>query len=104
MAPPPPSRRNPLDRIPLKHPPAVAPIPLGRIKRPVGGFQQALVVGGGAHGTTGSTDADGDVAVAVFRVVVADAELIMKGLPPRLCRRADPATARKMRSKPVAVS
>ncbi|KQR30056.1 hydroxyacid dehydrogenase [Rhizobium sp. Leaf155] len=53
-----------------------------------------------AHRTGGTRDA----FYALGSMAVADAELIMKGLPPRLCRRADPATARMMRSKPVSVS
>jgi phosphoglycerate dehydrogenase-like enzyme len=53
-----------------------------------------------AHRTGGTRDA----FYALGSMAVADAELIMKGLPPRLCRRADPATASKMRSKPVTVS
>ncbi|MDQ1196021.1 hydroxyacid dehydrogenase [Agrobacterium sp. SORGH_AS 787] len=53
-----------------------------------------------AHRTGGTRDA----FYALGSMAVADAELIMKGLPPRLCRRADPATANMMRSKPVSVS
>ncbi len=53
-----------------------------------------------AHRTGGTRDAFYDLG----SMAVADAELIMKGLPPRLCRRADPATASMMRSKPVSVS
>jgi phosphoglycerate dehydrogenase-like enzyme len=53
-----------------------------------------------AHRTGGTRDA----FYALGSMAVADAELILRGLPPRLCRRADPATAMKMRSKPVAVS
>ncbi|MGP4802326.1 hydroxyacid dehydrogenase [Agrobacterium cavarae] len=53
-----------------------------------------------AHRTGGTRDA----FYALGSMAVADAELIMKGLPPRLCRRADPATARMMRSKPVSIS
>lgn len=53
-----------------------------------------------AHRTGGTRDA----FYALGSMAVADAELIMKGLPPRLCRRADPATAMRMRSKPVSVS
>jgi hypothetical protein len=41
---------------------------------------------------------------AIGRMTVADAELILKGLPPQLCRRADPGLAARLRSKPVAVS
>lgn len=53
-----------------------------------------------AHRTGGTRDA----FYALGSMAVADAELIMKGLPPRLCRRADPATAAMLRSKPVSVS
>ncbi len=40
----------------------------------------------------------------IGRMTVADAELILRGLPPQLCRRADPAIASRLRSKPVEVS
>lgn len=53
-----------------------------------------------AHRTGGTRDA----FYALGSMAVADAELIMKGLPPQLCRRADPATASMLRSKPVIVS
>lgn len=53
-----------------------------------------------AHRTGGTRDAFYELGA----MAVADAELIMKGLPPQLCRRADPATAARLRSKPVAVS
>ena len=53
-----------------------------------------------AHRTGGTRDAFYELG----SMAVADAELIMRGLPPQLCRRADPATASRLRSKPVAVS
>ncbi|KWV40625.1 hydroxyacid dehydrogenase [Rhizobium altiplani] len=53
-----------------------------------------------AHRTGGTRDA----FYALGSMAVADSELIMKGLPPQLCRRADPATASRLRSKPVSVS
>lgn len=53
-----------------------------------------------AHRTGGTRDAFYEIGA----MAVADAELIMQGLPPQLCRRADPATASRLRSKPVAVS
>lgn len=53
-----------------------------------------------AHRTGGTADALRDIG----RLVVADAELILRGLPPQLCRRADPATARRLRSRPVSVT
>lgn len=51
-----------------------------------------------------STGGTRDAFYALGSMAVADAELIMRGLPPRLCRRADPATARMLRSKHVTVS
>ncbi|GAK70090.1 putative oxidoreductase [Agrobacterium rubi TR3 = NBRC 13261] len=53
-----------------------------------------------AHRSGGTRDA----FYQLGSMAVADAELIMKGLPPQLCRRADPATASRLRSKPVSVS
>lgn len=53
-----------------------------------------------AHRTGGTRDAFYEIG----SMAVADAELIMKGLPPQLCRRADPATASRLRSKPVSIS
>jgi phosphoglycerate dehydrogenase-like enzyme len=53
-----------------------------------------------AHRTGGTLDA----FHAIGSMAVADAELIMRGLPPQLCRRADPATASRLRSMPVTVS
>jgi phosphoglycerate dehydrogenase-like enzyme len=53
-----------------------------------------------AHRSGGTRDAFYELGA----LAVADAELIMRGLPPQLCRRADPATASRLRSKPVSVS
>ncbi|MDM9624223.1 hydroxyacid dehydrogenase [Rhizobium sp. S96] len=53
-----------------------------------------------AHRAGGTRDAFYEIG----SMAVADAELIMRGLPPQLCRRADPATASRLRSKPVSVS
>jgi phosphoglycerate dehydrogenase-like enzyme len=53
-----------------------------------------------AHRTGGTRDAFYEIGA----MAVADAELIIRGLPPQLCRRADPATASRLRSKPVSVS
>lgn len=50
-----------------------------------------------AHRTGGTADA----LYEIGRMTVADAELIMSGLPPQMCRRADPWFASRMRSKPV---
>jgi phosphoglycerate dehydrogenase-like enzyme len=49
------------------------------------------------HRTGGTPEANR----LIGRMTVADAELIMRGLPPQLCRRADPSLAEKLRSMPV---
>jgi phosphoglycerate dehydrogenase-like enzyme len=64
---------------------------------PVRGMEGLLL---SAHRTGGTPDA----LFAIGDMAVADAELIMKGYPPQLCRRADPATASRMRSKPVTMT
>jgi len=53
-----------------------------------------------AHRTGGMPEA----FKLIGRMTVADAELILRGLPPQLCRRADPALVSRLRSKPVAAS
>ncbi len=53
-----------------------------------------------AHRTGGTVDA----LFEIGRMTVADAELIMRSLPPQMCRRADPSTAARLRSKPVSVT
>lgn len=53
-----------------------------------------------AHRTGGTEDAFRQIG----RMTVADAELILRGLPPQLCRRADPAVAGRLRSRPVNLS
>ena len=50
-----------------------------------------------AHRTGGMLEALHQIG----RMTVADAELILRGLPPVLCRRADPALASQLRSMPV---
>jgi phosphoglycerate dehydrogenase-like enzyme len=50
-----------------------------------------------AHRTGGMVEALHQIG----RMTVADAELILKGLPPQLCRRADPSVASRLRSMPV---
>ncbi|MBN9065431.1 MAG: hydroxyacid dehydrogenase [Rhizobiales bacterium] len=50
-----------------------------------------------AHRAGGTADA----LLEIGRMAVADAELIMRGLAPQLCRRADPGVAERLRSKPV---
>lgn len=53
-----------------------------------------------AHRTGGTEDA----LHAIGRMTVADAELVLRGLPPQLCRRADPGVAERLRSKPIAIT
>ena len=53
-----------------------------------------------AHRTGGMPEA----LHLIGRMTVADAELILRGLPPQLCRRADSSTASRLRNKPVAVT
>ena len=53
-----------------------------------------------AHRTGGMPEA----LHLIGRMTVADAELILRGLPPHLCRRADPAVASLLRSKPIGPS
>ncbi|GAA5658015.1 D-3-phosphoglycerate dehydrogenase [Brucella sp. NBRC 13694] len=40
----------------------------------------------------------------IGRLVLADTELILRGLPPQICRRAERETVTRMRSRPVAKS
>jgi phosphoglycerate dehydrogenase-like enzyme len=53
-----------------------------------------------AHRTGGMPEA----LRKIGRMTVADAELILRGLPPQLCRRADAAVASRLRSKPVSIT
>jgi phosphoglycerate dehydrogenase-like enzyme len=50
-----------------------------------------------AHRTGGMPEA----LHLIGRLMVADAELVLQGLSPAMCRRADPALAGRLRSKPV---
>ena len=53
-----------------------------------------------AHRTGGTREA----LYQIGRMTVADAELVVRGLAPQLCRRADPSVASRLRSKPVDVT
>jgi phosphoglycerate dehydrogenase-like enzyme len=53
-----------------------------------------------AHRTGGMPEA----LFQIGRMTVADAELILRGLPPVMCRRADPGVARRLRSMPVSIT
>jgi phosphoglycerate dehydrogenase-like enzyme len=53
-----------------------------------------------AHRTGGMPEAFRQIG----SMTVADIELIVRGLPPQLCRRADAGVASRLRSKPVSIS
>jgi phosphoglycerate dehydrogenase-like enzyme len=53
-----------------------------------------------AHRTGGMPEA----LYQIGRMTVADAELILRGLPPVMCRRADPSIAKRLRSMPVSIT
>ena len=53
-----------------------------------------------AHRTGGMPEA----LFQIGRMTVADAELILRGLPPVMCRRADPMIAKRLRSMPVKIT
>ena len=60
-----------------------------------------------AIGSVHAVTEDGSAMLASktgSQMTVADAELVMRGLPPQMCRRADPSVAARMRSKPVSVT
>jgi hypothetical protein len=40
----------------------------------------------------------------IGRLVAADSDLILRGLPPQVCRRAERETVARMRSRPVSKS
>ncbi len=71
------------------------PVPPGAPVRSAG---EGLLLS--AHRTGGMPEA----LRLIGRMTVADAELVLKGLPPQLCRRADPALASRLRSKPIATT
>lgn len=70
------------------------PVPAGDPVRDIPGLLLS------AHRTGGTRDA----LLEIGAMTVADAELIMRGLPPQMCRRADPSVAARMRSKPISVT
>ena len=70
------------------------PVPPGDPVRAVDGLLLS------AHRTGGMPEAFRQIG----SMTVADAELVLRGLPPQLCRRADPAVASRLRSKPVSIS
>jgi phosphoglycerate dehydrogenase-like enzyme len=53
-----------------------------------------------AHRTGGMPDA----LFQIGRMTIADVELILRGLPPVMCRRADPTIAKRLRSMPVSIT
>ena len=64
---------------------------------PVRGVEGMLL---SAHRTGGMQEA----LYEIGRRTVADAELVLRGLPPMLCRHADAGLAERLRSKPVSVT
>jgi phosphoglycerate dehydrogenase-like enzyme len=89
----------------------VAQVKSGRIRAATDVFPEEPVAAGdsvrsveglllSAHRTGGMPEAFHQIG----RMTVADAELILRGFPPQLCRRADPAVASRLRSKPVSIS
>jgi phosphoglycerate dehydrogenase-like enzyme len=69
-------------------------------KEPVGADDPVRSIEGlllSAHRTGGMVEALHQIG----RMCVADAGLILRGLPPQLCRRADPAVASRLRSMPA---
>lgn len=64
---------------------------------PVRGVENLLL---SAHRTGGMPAA----LFEIGRQAVADMELILKGLPPVVCRRAQPETVKRFRSKPVNIT
>ena len=64
---------------------------------PIRGVDDMLL---SAHRTGGMKEA----LYNIGRMTVADSELILRGLPPQLCRRADPAVATLLRSKPISIT
>jgi phosphoglycerate dehydrogenase-like enzyme len=70
------------------------PVPAGhRVRK----LQGAIL---SAHRTGGMPEA----LFQIGRMTVADAELILRGLPPVMCRRADPVLAKRLRSMPVSIT
>jgi phosphoglycerate dehydrogenase-like enzyme len=70
------------------------PVPAGDPARALDGMLLS------AHRTGGMREA----LYNIGRLTVADADLILRGLPPQMCRRADPAVASRQRSKPVSIT
>jgi len=94
-------------------PELVRQVKSGRIKAAIDVFPEEPVPAGdpvregardnlllSAHRTGGMPEA----LYLIGRMTVADAELILRGLPPQLCRRADPSVASRLRSKPIGTS
>ena len=87
-------------------------VKLGRLKAAVDVFPEepasphdaARRAGDGILLSAHRTGAMPEAFHAIGRMTVGDAELILRGLPPQLCRRADPALAQRLRSKPVTLS
>jgi phosphoglycerate dehydrogenase-like enzyme len=84
----------------------------GRIKAAMDVFPEEPVPAGAPVRSAGEgallsahrTGAMREALQLIGSMTVADLELILRGLPPQLCRRADPALASQLRSKPIALT
>ncbi|MEZ5830896.1 MAG: hydroxyacid dehydrogenase [Dongiaceae bacterium] len=92
-------------------PELVRQVESGRIKAAIDVFPQEPVPADHPvrklEGAILSAHRTGGMAEALFqigRMTVADAELILHGLPPVMCRRADPSIAKRLRSMPVSIT
>jgi phosphoglycerate dehydrogenase-like enzyme len=70
------------------------PVPAGHPARSVEGLLLSPHRAGGMR----------EAFLEIGRLAVADLELIMRGLPPVCCKRAERETAGRLRSRPVATS
>src|SRR5262245_14848325 len=92
-------------------PELVRQVKAGRFRAAIDVFPEEPVPAGHAvrtlEGAILSAHRTGGMPEALFqigRMTVADAELILRGLPPVMCRRADPAIASRLRSMPVSIT
>jgi phosphoglycerate dehydrogenase-like enzyme len=90
-------------------PELVREVSSGRIRAAIDVFPEEPVPAGAPVRSAGEglllsahrTGAMPEALRLIGRMTVADAELVLRGLPPQLCRRADPALASRLRSKPI---
>jgi phosphoglycerate dehydrogenase-like enzyme len=93
-------------------PELVREVSSGRIRAAIDVFPEEPVPAGAPVRSAGDgvllsahrTGAMPEALRLIGRMTVGDAELVLRGLPPQLCRRADPALASRLRSKPIAAT